>query len=98
MTYCENCGSFIKDFQDRCDNCGRETDRSYEHEETQMFWLFPLTSWEDSPRYSAVNSRRLKDADLAFCMSSLVPGLGHAYDGMRDRGALVFVVLSFCWT
>jgi hypothetical protein len=93
MTYCENCGFFLGDFQDNCDHCGREKDRSYEFVETQMFWFYPIMSAEDSPRYSARNGRRLKDANTAFYLSALVPGLGQAYDDRRIRGS--FVLFTF---
>ena len=92
MTYGENCGSFQEDFQDNCDDCGRERNKPYKFEETQMFWFYPIMSWEDSPRYSARNGRKLKDADLAFYMSALVPGVGQAYDDKRIRGVLVFLM------
>ena len=90
MTFCETCGSFIEDFQDCCEHCGRVFGKSCEPDQGQMLWLFPIMSWADHPRYSAVNGRRLKDADLAFCLSSVVPGLGQAYDERRTRGAFVF--------
>jgi len=70
MTYCESWGTFLEDFQD-CDHRGREKDESYEFEETQMLWFYPIMSMEDYPRYSARNGRRLKDADMAFYLLAL---------------------------
>ena len=92
MTYCENCGTFLEDFQDSCGQCGWEKDRSHEFEETQMLWFYPIMSSEDYPRYSARNGSRLKDANTAFSLSALVPGLGQAYDDKRIRGVLVFLM------
>ena len=92
MAYCENCGSFIEDFQDSCGQCYRQEGRSSRPVESQP--IDPLLTWwlEESPRYAANNGRKLKDSDLALLLSFFLPGLGQAYDGKKQRGGLVLVI------
>ncbi|MGD0818886.1 MAG: hypothetical protein ABR986_10925 [Methanomassiliicoccales archaeon] len=40
-----------------------------------------------------MNGRRVKVKDQALSFSKLVPGLGQAYDGKKDYGALVLMII-----